>query len=210
MVARLVRVAQAVAFARGRGDDRVAVVEHAEATIVAVADGAGGMSGGALAAEQAISMVRAAAATPSFAVQDSRAWIDLLERADLALEAHRDAGETTCVVVAITQHGLVGASAGDSGAWLVHPAGIDDLTARQSKRRLGSGIAQPAAISPGELAGTLLLATDGLLARARPERIAAAAMAHDLEHVAHALIELVRSPAGALEDDVGVVLARRA
>jgi hypothetical protein len=48
-----------------------------------------------------------------------------------------------------------------------------------------------------------------LLKYASAERIAAVALANDLETSARDLIELVRYPSGALPDDVSVLLARR-
>jgi hypothetical protein len=60
---------------------------------------------------------------------------------------------------------------------------------------------------PG-LAGTLLVATDGLFNYARPEKIAAVALQEDLARATWDLIQLVRLPGGGLQDDVGMVLLR--
>ena len=98
------------------------------------------------------------------------------------------------------------------GAWIARDDGTDDdLTAGQHrKRRVGSGRALPVAFSRPALDGTLVVATDGLLGYAAPTRIAAAARGPDLETAAKELLRLVRLPNGGLQDDVAVVLARRA
>jgi serine/threonine protein phosphatase PrpC len=201
-------VARALAFPREPGEDRVGVFERDDRLIVVVADGAGGISGGARAAELLVELVRKAAT----ALDPTRTepWVDLLARADLLLEADHDAGETTAVVVAVTEGLLAGASCGDSGAWAVHPDGrIDDLTAQQHRKlRLGSGTATPVAFSRPSLGATLLLATDGLFNYARPEKIAAVAREDDLDGAVQNLIQLVRLPTGGLQDDVGMVLVR--
>ena len=187
--------AQALAFVREPGEDRIAIIERDDALIVAVADGAGGLSGGAIAAELLIKLVRAALDAPTFEVQRAQAWLELLAEADLALEADPRAGETTAVVMAIAARGVVGASLGDSGAWLVSADGIDDLTAQQHRKlRLGSGRTRPVPFSRPKLDGTLLVATDGLFNYAPAERIAAVVRLGDLDCAARELAQLVRRP----------------
>jgi serine/threonine protein phosphatase PrpC len=203
-------VAHALACAREPGEDRVGIFEYEGALVVVVADGVGGVAGGGRAADLVVELVRDAVAAPALDPLRVERWTDLLAGADALLEADRDAGETTGVVLAIAKDLLVGASCGDSGAWLVQPDGrVDDLTARQHRKlRLGSGRARPVSFSRPGLAGTLLVATDGLLNYARPERVAAVALEGDLDRAALDLIQLVRLPGGGLQDDLGVVLAR--
>jgi hypothetical protein len=57
---------------------------------------------------------------------------------------------------------------------------------------------------------TLLLASDGLLRYGRASDITRIASGPDLDAAARALVELVRLPSGTLQDDVAVVLCRRA
>lgn len=165
-----------------------------------VADGAGGIGGGAGAAEAVIAAVGEAAS------RNVESWEQVLARVDRQLTI----GETTAVVCSVVGDVIVGASVGDSGAWLVEDSRVDDLTqAQRRKPLLGSG---RAVIVPftGRLAGaTLLLASDGLLKYASAERIAACAGGADLEAVARELVDLVRLRSGALPDDVAVLLARR-
>jgi serine/threonine protein phosphatase PrpC len=203
-------VARAVACPREPGEDRLDAFEQDDALVVVVADGAGGLSGGARAAELLVALVREAVSAPGVTPLRAEAWVEVLARADGLLEADPGAGETTAVVVAVTEDILVGASSGDSGAWVVRPDGaIDDLNARQRRKpRLGSGRASPVPFSRPGLAGTLLVATDGLFNYAKPERIAAIALAEDLDGAARGLVQLVRLPGGGLQDDVGAVLVR--
>jgi serine/threonine protein phosphatase PrpC len=203
-------VAHALACPREPGEDRLAVLEHGGTLVVVVADGAGGVAGGGRAAGLVVELVRDAIAAPPIDPLRPEGWVDLLARADALLEADPDAGETTGVVLAVAEDLLIGASCGDSGAWVVHPDGrVDDLTARQHRKlRLGSGRARPVPFSRPGVAGTLLVATDGLFNYARAEKIAAVALQEDLDRAARDLIQLVRLPGGGLQDDVGVVLVR--
>jgi serine/threonine protein phosphatase PrpC len=118
-------------------------------------------------------------------------------------------GQTTAVVLWVTREKIVGASAGDSGAWIIRGDDIEDLTDRQHRKPL---IGDGAIITPLEAGplggGTLLVASDGLLRFANRAEIARLAAGPDLEVAARALIDLVRLPSGELPDDVSVVLCR--
>jgi serine/threonine protein phosphatase PrpC len=203
--------AQALALVREAGQDRLTVLRREDALIVVVADGVGGISGGAAAAEILVKLVEEAVLVPGFHLLRSEAWVELLTRADLVLEADPRAGETTGVVIAVSEQGLVvGASCGDSGAWMLGEDGsVDDLTACQHRKlRLGSGRARPVFFLRPKLQGTLLVATDGLFNYARPERIAELVLGDDLDLAVKKLVKLVRLPSGRLQDDVGVMLLR--
>jgi PPM family protein phosphatase len=199
--------AHAVAAYRPLLEDRVAVIERPGSLVVVVADGAGGRMGGAAAAEGAVQGVREAAAMEPLARTGD--WVQLLRSIDADLVADPEAGETTLVGLTLSAAGIVGASVGDSGAWVVDTAGWRDLTARQQRKPdAGTGMAAAVPFQCGPLEGTLLLATDGLLKYAVPERIAPVARGADLQAAAAQVVELVRLPSGELWDDVGVVLCR--
>jgi len=112
------------------------------------------------------------------------------------------AGETTAIVIVLSAKGITGTSVGDSEAWLVGPSGIDDLTASQHRRRLGSGAAVPAAFFRSPLDTVLVAGTDGLFKYASPDAIAVAARAGS----AQSLAALARLPSGRYPDDVAVAL----
>src|SRR6266436_602717 len=77
---RRLLVARAVRAAVGRGQDRVAVVRVGAGVVLAVADGAGGMRGGAEAADRAVHLVTNHAHVDP--TGDERAWAGLIARID--------------------------------------------------------------------------------------------------------------------------------
>lgn len=194
-----------LAGGRRSSEDRVAVVERADAVVVAVADGAGGISGGAIASEALVDMARTVARNPTLDVHDVALWAALFREADAAL-ATKAAGETTGVVVVMGPDGLAGVSAGDSEAWIIGATRTDDLTADQKRARLGSGRVAPVAFRRPTVDGVLVVATDGLFKYASGERIAAAVRAGDVDGAADRLVSVVRLASGALHDDVGIAV----
>ncbi len=184
---------------RGAGQDRVAVSATRDRVVIALADGAGGTAGGERAADAVIEAVRAA---------QTDDWTAVLT--ELELDPDRlGPGQTTAVVITVTRDGIHGASAGDSGAWVIRDGQIEDLTRGQQRKPLigDHSIARP--FSAGPLAGgTLLVASDGLLRYARPDAIARVATGPDLAAAARELVALVRLPSGEVPDDVAIVLCR--
>jgi serine/threonine protein phosphatase PrpC len=180
----------------GLNEDRLLVERRGQRTVAIVCDGAGNGGRGAVAAELAISEL-ARMWREGFVD-----WMRALLAVDQLLRRQAQGGETTCVVVQLSEGGECrGASAGDSGAWMVPRSGpVRDLTAHQHRARLGSGQAHPVRFKT-QLMGRLLLATDGLLKYARADDIRTCA-ARGVE----ALIDSVRLKSGALQDDVAVVL----
>jgi serine/threonine protein phosphatase PrpC len=193
--------AVAVVPQRGAGQDRAAVVRVAEGVVIALADGAGGTGHGAVAAQAVIEAVTQGAPA-------GRAWWELLEALDRD-GARLGHGQTTAVVLSVTPRAIMGASVGDSGAWVVRGAQIEDLTEGQTRKPLVGAGCRPFAVHAAGLgAGTLLVASDGLLRYAKPADIARLAAGPDLDAAARGLVELVRLRSGALPDDVAVVLCR--
>lgn len=184
---------------RGTGQDRVSVSSARDRVVIALADGAGGTAGGERAANAVIDAVAAAQ------VDD---WTAVLT--ELELDPDRlGPGQTTAVVVTVTRDGIRGASAGDSGAWVIRGDEIEDLTRAQHRKPLIGDHSIAIPFQAGPLAGgTLLVASDGLLRFARPEAIARVVSGPDLAAAARALVELVRLPSGEVPDDVAIVLCR--
>jgi len=119
----------------------------------------------------------------------------------------RTGGQCTAVIVEISQGRVVGASVGDSGAWLLTGKAIVDLTENQHRKPLpGSDEALPMGFGPVELSGRLLIATDGLFSYATDSDIAQRATALSLNDAVDQLIAGVRLPNGALQDDVAIIL----
>ncbi|HEY8040163.1 MAG TPA: hypothetical protein VIF15_10235 [Polyangiaceae bacterium] len=200
---------EALASNRPRSQELAEAFERGDTLVLVLADGAGGIRGGEVASRKVVDAVRDAVDRPEFALHDVRAWAELLRATDADLAATRS-GETTGLVIALGPAGLVGASAGDSEAWVVTPSQVDDLTSAQhTRRRLGTGRAIPATFERSALAGVLLVATDGLFKQASRDVIVRLVRAHAMGRAVEELVGLVRLPSGQLPDDVGIVLATR-
>jgi PPM family protein phosphatase len=187
--------------------DRAEFFWNGSNLILVLADGAGGLSGGAEAANFIIESVTKRIGS---AVSKPQQLNEVLASLDQEMAASGAYGETTCVIVVASESGIVGTSVGDSGALLFSKAGAENLTAHQVRKPLlGSGRVIPVSFSHGFLDGTLLVASDGLLKYTSQEKIAAKILAADFESAASQLIDLVRYQSGALPDDVSVLLARQ-
>lgn len=188
-------------------EDRVELSCRGNRWTIVVADGAGGMVGGARAAGAAARAIAALGADEAF---DADVWCERLRRLDLELADDARCGETTLVVVQVADGELWGASVGDSGALLVEAARVVDLTAGQRRKPLlGSGVSNPVAIARQPFSGRLLVATDGLLNYLPRPRLGALASAGELRAAVDALIQAVTLSSGALHDDVALVLGER-
>ena len=188
--------------AAGRsGQDRAIVVPHANGVIIALADGSGGSSHGADAAQAVIDAV---ARSPEAGLDAA----SLLYELDDPERVHH--GETTAVVLIASPTVISGASVGDSGAWLITGDSIVELNeSQQRKPFLGAGCIPVAFSSPFPEGSTLLVASDGLLRYAKPRDIARVASDPRLDLAVKALLDLVRLRSGDLQDDISVVLCRR-
>ena len=191
--------------AEGSGQDRIKILDYGERIVVAAADGAGGRSGGAEAADMALElMIRQATCLTSQSDCER-----LLGAVDVAIASDKVAGETTGIIAVLSANAIIGASVGDSGAWILDGAGIDDLTRHQVRKPfLGTNGACPAGFTRSALRGTLLVATDGLLKYTSRELIAGVVQNTAIAELPAALVKLVRYPSGALPDDVTIGLCR--
>ena len=182
---------------RGGGEDRIAVIEFVGGKAVVVADGAGGVAGGADAAE---ALCRALTA-------DAKDWPAWLAQQDAALAA-TNTGLAAAVVLSATDDGVMrGASVGDCEVWLFGQGEAVNLTARQVRKPLlGDGAAVPIGFTVRVACGTIVAASDGLWKYMGHGRIARAAAMRPLESAVDALVDGVRLPNGALQDDIAVVV----
>ena len=187
----------------GRGEDHVLVEHSGSRTLAVVADGAGGTGGGAAAAAMACSIAAQRLQTGGAGTAED--WVKCLYEADQAVVG--TGGQCTAVVVDISEGRVVGASVGDSGAWLLTGKAIVDLTENQHRKPLlGSDEAMPMGFGPIELSGRLLIASDGLFKYATESDIAQLAMGLPVNDAVEKLIAGLRLRSGALQDDVGIIL----
>jgi PPM family protein phosphatase len=200
--------ARATAASGMQSQDSVGVYERGDVLVVVVADGGGGMRRGDAASRSVVAVVESAVADAQFALEDARPWVDLFLATDACLAANR-AGETTGAVVVLGRRGFLGFSIGNSEAWVVTLTGVDNLTVGQHTReRFGNGQGTVVTFQRPQLAGVLLVATDGLFKYAAAPVIAGIARSGTVAQAADELLELVRLRSGKMADDVTVVLVR--
>ena len=187
-------------------EDRAEIIETADAAIIVVADGCGGTAGGGDAAEAVIEAVRSAVSR-QLDIRRPETWCRTLTELDHELSV-RSAGQTTAVVTVMTAETVLGASVGDSGAWLIRADGHTQLTECQRRKPLlgDGGLPVPFAARHG--GATLLVATDGLLKYATPSVVCRIALGLSLQDSVRALADSVRLRSGGLQDDIGVALCR--
>jgi hypothetical protein len=176
-----------------------------------LADGQGGQAGGAEAARIAC-RVAAEAALPLSPPQlsDSWKWTGLLQKADAAVAADRNAGFTTLIGLGILGDVLYGTSCGDSAVLVVSEGQSPrQATADQIKNPpVGSGAAQFVPFT-ATLAGrwSVLAMSDGVWKYAGWERIFEAVATHRGESVIGALQAAARlGRTGQFPDDFTIVL----
>jgi hypothetical protein len=184
-------------------EDRVKVIHDDERTVIVVADGAGGVGSGDVAAETVIREVE----NDFHRITSADEWEAELRQIDCRIGL----GESTGVVVDLRPDGIVGASVGDSQAWIIQNGELFDLTARQVRKPLlGTGEAQPTGFVSGSLAGVLIVATDGFCNYAKRERLPSMIVQSEFVEIPRKCVEMVRLPSGDFWDDIGIVCCRKA
>jgi PPM family protein phosphatase len=186
---------------RGRGEDRIASVTRDGYTLFVVADGAGGVAGGAAAANTLCRSLD----TYTGGMDE---WVGWLTRCDRMMATSASSGLAAAAVIALSDDGMIsGASVGDCEAWVFGQGAPIDLTGRQHRKpMLGSGDAMPIGFTAQLSKGTLLVASDGLWKYMSYALIAEKATMRPIESVTATLIDGVRLRSGALQDDVAVMI----
>lgn len=186
---------------RARCEDRIDIISAGQRLLIVVADGAGGTGDGHVAAETVIRETRSSYA----AIDSSIDWAQFLSQLDLRVTS----GESTAVIVDIRPDRILGASVGDSCAWIIDGPDITDLTRTQSRKPLlGSQVAKPAPFWHGPLTGVLLVGSDGFFSYAKRDHLTPLIARTDFFAIPRACLELVRLPSGELWDGTAVVACR--
>src|SRR5437016_3302829 len=183
--------------------DRVDIVRFDDKTVFIVGDGAGGRSGAAQAAEFFVRFARDAAANLTVTQDCFRLLCEL----DQKITRADDCGESTGVIVVLSEGEVFGANVGDSAAWLFTPEGNEELS-RVRKPYLGTGVAAPHPFARKSSSGTLVVATDGLWKYTSLELIEQKARAGNPERLAAELADLVRLRSGIFPDDIAIATGR--
>ena len=203
---------------REGNEDRYVVREERGITLLAVADGVGGSSGGEIAADAALAEL----ASRFFAAPADRPPSDALGEAMRDANAavlraasesgHRDAA-TTIVAAAVRADEAVVANLGDSRAYLIRDGVCRQLTEDHSgamEHAITRFAGDPRGIQPDIFVETLrsddrlLLCSDGLTRHVTPEEIATASAEHDVRVAASALVDLANARGG--QDNITVLL----
>ena len=191
-----------------RNEDRAKVVKGESRVVVVVADGAGGMPGGAEAADVAVADLEQQAA----GLIGSEMVVAHLQRLDLDCEQLPLCGEAACVVLVIDVDGRVfGASVGDCEAWIISGDVVARLTQGQHrKKRLGSGVTTPIAFEATlQIGDILVVGSDGLFGFVTEGQIVRAPTRSQIEVVAQDLVDAAIAAPVKLADDLAVVVVRR-
>lgn len=188
--------------ARGEGQDAAGAFVTTGGCLLALSDGAGGMSGGARASQMVVETCARAAASG-----DPGDLTSLLLQLDHDLYRSPAAGLAKAVLLHVSASGISGASVGDSQAWLVSDGRVAVLTEHQKRKPLlGSGTAVPVFFSSVPVPGaTLLLGSDGLFNYVSQDRLVATLPKTD---AANHLIAAARLPTGTLQDDLSLIICR--
>ena len=195
------RTAVRVMAAGVRGEDRAAVHEFPDSTIVVLADGAGGLSGGAEAADRIVAALAGPFPASPAVLRD--ALLDV----DASLYLDSTAGSAACALLVVDATGVAGAVAGDVEVMRLGRDRVERLVGRREpKPLLGEGGCWPAVFAARRSATRLLACSDGLWKYVRPDAFLAAAREIDVEAAADALANAARLPGGALQDDLSLVL----
>ncbi|MBW2380666.1 MAG: protein phosphatase 2C domain-containing protein [Deltaproteobacteria bacterium] len=137
--------------------DRLSVLRDAHRTLIALADGTDSSPGAQTAAARAVNELARCFRNGNLP-EDPQDWVMVLEAIDHVVLGDPDAGETSALVLLVQQGVVVGASVGDSLAYIVSPAGDAQLlTGRQHRTpSIGTGLARPVGFGPAQLDGRLI------------------------------------------------------
>lgn len=202
-------IATLVEQAQLHGADRIKILEKEDYTALLLADGAGGMSGAQEAAEYIIQSLE-----KQYEGMSKVPHIDTLEpnlrNLDRALQREQYAGNTTCVLIFITEQEVYGVSVGDSRCWLYTDLFQLELTAHQYKQPvLGTGNAVPVAFGPFEKNGTLLIGSDGVFDYLKKSVIDSIIEGDsDLAEKPKLILQATKETNSRLMDDISIVICQ--
>lgn len=137
--------------------DRLSVLRDAHRTLIALADGADSSQSAQSAAARAVDELARCFRNGTLP-EDPRDWVMVLEAIDHVVLGDPEAGETSALVMLVQQGVVVGASVGDSLAYIVPSTGEPQLLTNRRRREphIGTGLASPVAFGPVQIDGKLI------------------------------------------------------
>jgi PPM family protein phosphatase len=186
---------------------RVLAEERGATRLLVVAEGAGS-HGAAVACSHALGALRNQRLFPD-SVAEPEFWERQLGTIDQMLFANDDCGECSLAVVAMNGGRIIGASAGDCGAFMAAGGQVWELTAGQHlKPRLGSADARPVGFGPYPAGASLLLASHGLSRRVGLAQLQPPMELQDTAAAGQALLALAEQRRGYDPLRLALLLAR--
>ena len=142
---------------RDTGHDRLAILRAADRTLIALADGKGAGPASRTAAAHTVDELARCFRSGIFP-DNSRDWEMVLEAIDQVVFRDPMAGETSALVMLVHEDAVVGASVGDSLAYIVRPEVKPRLLTvhHSSGPAIGTGRARPVGFGPVVLDGKLI------------------------------------------------------
>lgn len=184
------------------GDDNLYTVEIDGVIWFCVADGAGGTGSGYRASSYIIDAFKKLTLRDD--VNNADDFESFLRAIDLELASEGFGGESTAVLGTVEDGVALGASVGDSEAWLFNYEYEYSLTSLQhAKPLLGSGKSIPIGFGPVEVEQFLLVGSDGLFKYSGYKDIRA-----QLSKGAFAveIAALAKKETSRLQDDISVII----
>lgn len=155
--------------------DRLSVLRNAHCTLIALADGVDSSRSAQVAAARTVNEL-ARCFRNGVLPEDSEDWAMILEAIDHVVLGDPDAGETSALVMLVRQGVVVGASVGDSLAYLVGAPGEPHRLISPPPHPgppVGTGLAVPVALGPVKFEGKLVTRRPGRFAtHAEPAGVA--------------------------------------
>ena len=149
--------------------DRLSVLRNAHCTLIALADGVDSSKSAQVAAALTVNEL-ARCFRNGVLPEEPEDWAMILEAIDHVVLTDPDAGETSALVMLVRQGVVVGASVGDSVAYLAGAPGEPEEPHRlitppaRPGPPMGTGLAVPVALGPMKLEGKLVTRRAGRFA----------------------------------------------
>lgn len=187
------------------GADALSIFYGEERVLICLADGAGGTSGAKEASMMVMNWTKENQKTleKSITLESLEEQVNLLDK---MMYKTKNVGESTLVMVLLTDTQIMGVSVGDSKCWMFGKDFDHELSLMQHRKPLlGSGEAQPIGFCM-EMMGTVILGSDGLFDYTSIEKIKKECQ--NKNGTAKSLAMLAKESTGGFQDDISVVLIK--